>query len=158
MAASGLAAQSAPKFSGTWKLDTAQSTAVGGGNGQRANGGGAGGGLGLGPAPDQLIVTGDASSVTIEEHRGAAVSKLVLPFDGKPVPRVIASGRSSGATATSVTKWDKDRLTTMVTLPAGQNPPVQYEELRYLDLGALIVEIRQVGVPNLRRSVYTRAK
>lgn len=149
-------AQAKPGFSGAWKVDAAQSTGVGGGTGQRENaGGGRGGGLGLGPSPDRLVINEDDASVTIEEHRGAAAAKVVLAFDGKPVARAITSGRSAGATASTVTRWEKSRLTTTVTMPGGT---VQYEELRYLDLGSLIVEIRQIGAPNMRRVVYVRDK
>lgn len=157
MALPATMAQSKPGFAGTWKVDAAQSTGVGGGTGQRDNaGGGRGGGLGLGPSPERLVISEDATSVTIDEHRGAAVARIVLAFDGKPVARAIAAGRSAGATASTVSKWEKTRLTTTVAMPG--NPAVEYEEVRYLDLGSLVVEIRQIGAPNMRRVVYVRDK
>lgn len=96
--------------------------------------------------------------VLIVERRGADTARVILALDGKPEPRAIAVGRSAGATASTVSKWDKNRLTTTVTLANGATGPVQYEEVRYLEQGSLIVEIRQVGSPNARRVVYTREK
>jgi hypothetical protein len=60
-----LSAQPAPSdLSGTWILDTARSTASGGGTGGRESGTGRGGGLGLGPSPDQLTIRQSGSRMT----------------------------------------------------------------------------------------------
>jgi hypothetical protein len=147
-------------FSGTWALDISRSASAGGASGQKElPGGGRGGGLGLGPSPDQLVITETPAAVTIEEHRGAAVAQIVLALDGKPSTRIVSAGRSSGAPGAAVTKWEKGRLTTMVTLPGVNGAAdLQYEETRYLDLGFFVVEIRQIGADNMRRLVYSRVK
>lgn len=51
-------AQAPPDFSGKWKLDPGQSSAVGGGTGAgTGRGNSMGGGLGLGASPEELTIT-----------------------------------------------------------------------------------------------------
>ena len=158
-----VAAQQTVDFSGTWVRDAARSSAVGGGRGSGGGNptGGQGGGLGLGQAADKLIVTQNAQTLSIEEHRGDVVSRVVYRLDGSKSTNAIAAGRSSGASFTSTSAWKDGRLVTTITYPmsARSRETVVMEEIRSIDRdGFLVVEITIKGQPNVRRSVYARPK
>ena len=123
-------AQTAPDFSGRWKLDPARATATGGGTGRGTGGGtGGGGGLGLGPSPDQLMIRQSPASLTIEERRGTSTSRVTYALDGKKQSNRITSGRGTGGSATSVSAWKDARLVTTITAPGapGTRQTIQYE-------------------------------
>ena len=158
-----VAVQQPVDFSGTWIRDAARSAAVGGGRGAGGGNptGGQGGGLGLGPAPDRLVIAQTAQSLSIEEHRGDAVSRVVYKVDGPKSTNAIAAGRSMGGSFTSTSVWKDGRLVTTITYPmsATSTDTVVMEEIRSIDRdGFLVVEASIKGQPNLRRSVYARPK
>jgi hypothetical protein len=151
-----------PDFSGTWILDAARSSAVGGGQGGGNGRGrvGGGGGLGLGPSADELTIAQTSTTLTIAERRGSATSRIVLTLYGTPSTRTIAAGRNSGGTATSTSTWKDRHLITVVVTPAepGSRDTVRYTETRFLDGDSLVVEVTMSGSPNARRSVYARQR
>jgi hypothetical protein len=157
------ASQAGVDFSGKWTIDRARSSATGGGRGAGggAPGGGQGGGLGLGPAPDALVITQSAQTLTIEEHRGGDVSRVIYRLDGKPTTNTIAAGRSTGGISNATSAWQNKRLVTTITYPlsATSKDTVVMEEVRSIDPdGSLVVETTIMGQPNRRRSVYVRPK
>ncbi|HEX5217555.1 MAG TPA: hypothetical protein VFV98_18975 [Vicinamibacterales bacterium] len=151
-----------PDFSGTWVLDAARSSAVGGGNGSGAGRGrvGGGGGLGLGPSAEELTIVQTPAALTITERRGTATSRVVLALSGHPWTNTITAGRNSGGTATSTSTWKDRQLVTVVVAPAepGSRETVRYTETRSRDGDALVVEITMAGSPNSRKSVYARKR
>ena len=158
-----VAVQAPVDFSGTWIRDADRSSAVGGGRGAGGGNpaGGQGGGLGLGPAPDRLIVTQTPQTISIEEHRGDVVSRVVYRLDGSKSTNAIGAGRSAGGSSTSTSAWKDRRLVTAITYPMSANSAatVMMEEIRSIDRdGFLVVETAIKGQPNIRRSVYARPK
>jgi hypothetical protein len=158
---STLSAQPASSdLSGTWILDTARSTASGGGTGGRESGTGRGGGLGLGPSPDQLTIRQSGSLMTVEERRGTVTTLLSFAIDGARTGNTVPSGRNSGESAMYVSVWKNGRLETAIMAPRapGTDETVTYTEVRYLNAdGSLVVETTIAGRPNRRTAVYTRA-
>lgn len=158
-----VAVQAPVDLSGTWIRDAARSSAAGGGRGAGGGNptGGQGGGLGLGAAPDKVVITQRAQSLSIEEHRGSAVSRVVYRLDGVKSTNAISAGRSAGASFTSTSVWKDGRLVTTITYPAGATgtDTVVMEEIRSIDRdGFLVVETTIKSQPNLRRTVYARPK
>lgn len=151
-----------PDFSGTWVIDAARSSAVGGGNGSGAGRGrvGGGGGLGLGPSAEELTIVQTSATLTLTERRGSATSRVVLTIDGQPSTNAIAAGRNSGGIATATSAWQDRRLVTTVVAPAepGSRDTVRYTETRFLDGNVLVVEITMAGSPNSRKTVYVRKR
>ena len=125
-----------PNFTGTWTLDVAKSAAVGGGRGTvDTPGGGRGGGLGLGPAADSVTITQTTETLTIDERRGTATSRVVYRLDSTSGVNVLAAGRNAGAKASSLSRWQGSRLVTTVTVAtspdsAGQRPAAPIGHLR----------------------------
>lgn len=151
-------AQAPPDFSGKWKLDQADSSSVGGGNGSRRGGGaGQGGGLGLGPSANELTIKQTPASMTIDEHWGAgSSSRRVYELDGKKKSNQVGAGR--GVAATTVSMWVDRQLVTTIAV-AAQGGSREYKETRYLDdNGRLIVETTVAVAPNSRKAVYVREK
>lgn len=155
-------AQSRPDFSGVWTQDTARTASVGGGRGQRESaGGGRGGGLGLGPPAEQLTIQQTMTTLTVDERRGTATSRIVYALTGKTSKNAIVAGRGSGTTAQYVSKWKDARLITTITAQVSSvnKTKVQYDETRYVDAdGSLVVETTMVGQPNMRRLVYAKSR
>ena len=154
-----VAAQAPPDFSGTWKLDPNQSSAVGGGTGAGTGGGNSmGGGLGLGPSPETLTITQTATTLTIEQP-GSRVTKLVYRLDGRDSRGTMPAGQGATRSATFKSAWKDGKLvTTMITEGPGGRGLITYEETRYLTAeGTLVVETRDPSRGNLRRVVYRRA-
>jgi len=151
-----------PDFSGTWVLDAARSSAVGGGQGGGRGRGrvGGGGGLGLGPSADELTIAQTPAALTITERRGSATSRVVLTLDGKPSTNTIAAGRNSGGSAKATSAWRDRQLITIVVAPAepGSGETVRYTETRFLDGDSLVVEVTMSGSPNARKTVYVRQR
>ena len=150
--------QAPPDFSGKWKLDQSQSSAVGGGTGAgTGRGNSMGGGLGLGASPEELTITQNATTLTIEQ-RGSVVSKVVYRLDGSESRGSMPAGERTRA-ATFKSAWKDGKLvTTMVTEGPGGRGLITYEETRYLTPeGTLVVETRDPSRGNLRRVVYRRA-
>lgn len=90
-----VAGQGPVDFSGTWIRDADRSSATGGGRGAGGGNprGGQGGGLGLGPAPDTLVHTQNTQTLSIEEHRGGGVSRVVYRLDGFLVVETTIKGQ-----------------------------------------------------------------
>jgi len=152
-------AQSAVDFSGHWKLDPAMRDSRGGGRGAGSGGGGGqGGGLALGPAPDDLVIRQDATSLTIEQH-GAVVRKLTYKLDGKEFKIDLPAGPSTRS-GSAKTHWDGERLVTTIVAasPRAGGQPVTYEEVRYLADGHLVVEVSMAGREGWRKLVYAKVK
>jgi hypothetical protein len=149
-----------PDFSGAWKLDTAASSAAGGG---RGNGTGptrgTGGGLALGPSPSAMTIRQDASSLAIEYRTGAATTRVRYFLDGRESRGTMpVGGRGTAVPAVFTSAWEDARLvTTMVIKPDGQ-PAREYREVRSLAAdGSMVVEITRRDLPdNSRRSVYRK--
>jgi hypothetical protein len=162
LTATTLVIPSVPDFSGTWTHDSGRSTSTGGGTGQKEHaGGGRGGGLGLGQVPDRLTIRQEAASLEVEEHRGAATSRIVYALDGRKGTNVVAAGQSAGGSASYASVWEGQRLVTNITMPASPEGKgtATYQEVRYLASdGALVVETTMAGRANARRVVYTRSK
>jgi len=152
-------AQSTPDLSGHWKLDPSLRASRGGGRGAGTGGGGGqGGGLALGPAPQDLVIRQDATSVTIEQ-KGAVVRKLVYKLDGKEFRIDLPAGPTTRS-GSAKSHWDGDRLMTTIVAasPRAGGPPVTYEERRYLSDGHLVVETSMTGREGWRQLVYDRVK
>jgi hypothetical protein len=149
-----------PSFAGKWALDVAASSSAGGGRGTvDTAGGGRGGGLGLGPSAEALIVGQTAGTLTIDERRGEATTRVVYRLDGANAEIRLGAGRSAGAAATAVSRWQGSRLITTITLPAaaGQDAVI-YEESRWIEPDhSMVVEIRRPGLTNFRRSIYRKS-
>jgi hypothetical protein len=148
-----------PDFSGTWILDTNRSSAIGGGTGGGGGGGGRGGGIGLGPAADRLTITQDATTLTVEERRGASSSRLVYALDGRKMVNTIPAGRNAGAPATSIGRRDKGRFVMTISAPfaPGRAGSVEYREVWSLEPdGSLVIETTISGQPNVRKSAYKK--
>jgi hypothetical protein len=158
---STLSAQAASSdLSGTWILDTARSTASGGGTGGRESGTGRGGGLGLGASPDQLTIRQSGSLMTVEARRGTTTTLLSFAIDGTRTGNTVSSGRNSGESAMHVSVWKNGRLETAITAPRapGTEETVTFNEVRYLNAdGSLVVETTMAGRPNKRTAVYRRS-
>ncbi len=147
-----------PDFSGTWKMDAARGSATGGG---RGGGRGTGGGLGLGPSAEVLTIRQDTKTLVVEERRGTDTARMTYAFDGRAVSNTIPAGRSAGAKAIYVSRWDGDRLVTKITAPAGRgsSDTAEYQEIRSLDPdGSMLLETTLPGQPNARKVVYVKVK
>jgi hypothetical protein len=147
-------------FAGEWTLDGAGSSATGGGRGQVDTvGGGRGGGLGLGPSAEWLDVRQTSDLLNIEERRGHETARIIYRFD-RSESIVLPAGRNAGTEAIALSRWEGSRLVTTITLPAtAVGGATTYEETRWLEAdGSMVVEIRRPGDPNLRRTVYRRAR
>ncbi len=146
-----------PDFAGTWTLDPAMSSSVGGGRGQGTGAGNQrGGGLGLGPSPSAITITQTAATITIEQ-KGASVSKVVYVPDGSAHQGKLPAGGGTRP-ATFRSTWQGNKLVTTITADAPQGRgPVTYEEVRYLTPdGQLAVETRDLARGNSRRVLYRR--
>src|SRR5262249_28025056 len=106
-----------PDFAGTWRIDDAVGSSVGGGQGGRSDKGGRGGGLGIGPSADTLKITQTDATLIVEERRGDAKSQLTYRLDGKPVTNKIPAGRNAGQDESFVSVWDGATLVTTITMP-----------------------------------------
>lgn len=151
-------AQGPPDFSGSWKLDQADSSSTGGGTGARTGGGGGqGGGLALGPSAENLTITQTATSMTIEEHWASGGSaRRVYPLDGRQANNTLGAGR--GTTAASSSTWVNRKLVTTLAVTANGSSR-ELQETRYLDdKGRLVVETMMPGRPNSRRSLYNKVR
>lgn len=162
LAACIVRSQTAPNFSGTWKIDPTRASAVGGGSGQRAGGNGGngmGGGLGLGPPADTVVIVQTPAALTIDERRGAATAHLVYGLDGKASRNPMPAGQHAGHEADYISVWNADRLTTRVSVPASPDGTgsAQYVETRYIEKDrSMVLEIRAVGQSNMRHVVYVK--
>jgi hypothetical protein len=148
-------------FAGVWRLDSAKTSAVGGGTGTgRGGGGGNGGGIGMGPAPDSLTVLQNTLNLTFVQSRGATTSRVTFLLNGREMANPIGTG-GGARQGVYVSAWVESRLVTTITAPAakGSTTIVTYQDVRYIDAsGELVVEISIPGRPNSRRVVYTRLK
>jgi hypothetical protein len=141
-------------FAGTWTLDAAKSSSVGGGQG---GGRGTGGGLGLGASADRLVIRQDAKTLVVEEHRGSDTATITYALDGKPSTNALPAGRNAGRPATYSSHWDGETLVTTIDAPGapGSTDRVQYRETRSLDRdGAMAIEVTIPGQENSRKVVY----
>lgn len=148
-----------PDLAGTWTLDPARSSAVGGGQGGGRGQGrsGGGGGLGLGPSAPQIAIAQNATVVVIDETWPAATLRKELKLDGTAAQYVVAMGENAGQPARATSSWKADRLISTVAV-AGKDATRTYVEERYRDGEALIVEIRLAGSSNSRTTVYVRKR
>lgn len=156
LAAHGLRAQTPTDFSGRWRLDTAQSSAVGGAGGSgRGSGNSTGGGLGLGPSPTDITIAQTATTITIEQ-RGTPVAKIVYRLDGKESRGKMPAGPGT-RDATFKTAWQDGRLVTAIDTVTPRGGRLSLQETRYLaDADTLVVETQDPSRGNTRRVVYRR--
>jgi hypothetical protein len=94
----GASAQNRPDVSGHWVLDQSGSSAVGGGEGDKngvasGGGGGRGGGLGLGAPIGEVTIRQNASSLTVDEQRGAQTLQTTYRFDRRKVTNTMWVGK-----------------------------------------------------------------
>ena len=150
-------AQSNPDFSGTWAMDAAHSSSVGGGRGgAKGPGAGMGGGLGLGPPPATLKIKQDAKTLRIDQA-GAVVGTLTYRLDGAEAKGKWPAQGGATRAATFHSEWKGGRLVTTITTKGAKGEPVTFQDVRYLDAdGLLVTEISIVGQENLRRTAYRK--
>jgi hypothetical protein len=164
--ASTVSAQTRPDFSGRWTLDVRDSSAAGGGEGDKtgvASGGGGrrGGGLGLGAPIGEVIIRQNSRTLTVEERRGTAQIRLVYQLDGSAVTNQMWIGNITRGHATKAefrSKWDGPQLVTTITtnVPDAAGAVV-FKEVRSLDAqGRMVVDIASEGKPGRRTAVYRR--
>lgn len=161
LTASANAQSSHPDFSGTWRQDTAQTASVGGGRGSRENaGGGRGGGLGLGPAATELVITQNATMLTVIERRDTTTNRIVYSLTEASQQNALPAGRNAGVTANYTSAWKSQRLETRVIIPAAAGRErLEYIETRFLDGdGSLVVETTTPAGTNTRHLVYRRTR
>jgi hypothetical protein len=93
------------------------------------------------------------------EIRGETKTRVVYRLDGTRAQIRIGAGRSAGATATAVSRWQGNRLITTITVPATpEQGAITYEESRWIEPDhSGVVEIRRPGLTNDRRSVYRKS-
>jgi hypothetical protein len=96
--------QAKPNFSGTWKLNTEKSDAMGGGGG---------GGM----TPGALVITQTATELTTEQTFGDQVRKATYYLDGRESTN--PGGR--GGEAKSKTRWEGNSLIIETTSMMGEN-------------------------------------
>ena len=138
--ATGLSAQSKPSFAGEWKKVADQ-------------------GQGQGEPGVDLIITQDATSMTVEDRRGAqpsAPAKLTYKLDGSASKNTTA-GRSGAAPMEQVSKamWAGNKLVVTTATAAGE------EKRTFSMQGAdLIVETsapaRSGGAPSITKVTYQK--
>jgi hypothetical protein len=151
-------AQTAPDFSGMWRLDPQQSTTSGGGTGGgRGRGNQTGGGVGLGPPPQRLVIKQDAETLSVEERGDSGVSHIQYGLAGQPKVNQVGLG-GGGATAAGSYKsaWEGAKLVTTIGLSVGPQSR-QLREVRFLRPdGAMVVETTVAGRGG-RSTVYVRS-
>ncbi len=133
---------------------------MGGGRGKReVAGGGRGGGLGLGPAATELVITQNATTLTVTEQRDTATTRLLYSLEGGSQQNQLPAGKLAGVVAKYKSEWKGQRLQTHITVPAAPGrSQLEYIETRYLDAdGTLVVETTTTTGANARRLVYKRA-
>jgi hypothetical protein len=155
--ASPVANQATPDFSGTWVIEPGLAGATGGGGGGgRGGGNSVGGGLGMGPSPSELVITQDASTLTINQ-RGGRVSRVVYRLNGSETKGQMPAPGNTTRAATFRSLWKESRLVTTIVTRAEQGGSVTLEEQRYLDpKGQMVVEYSIPGQANSRRTVYKK--
>jgi hypothetical protein len=134
--AAGLVAQAKPGFAGEWKMVAA--------NGQGE------------PGVD-LIITQDATSMTVEDMRGApAPGKLTYKFDGS-VSKNMMAGRGGGAPTEQVSKamWVDNNIVVTTTTGAGEAKRTFSMEGGYLVVQTSAAA-RDGRAPNVTKATYKR--
>ncbi len=159
-------AQNRPDFSGHWVLDQSGSSTVGGGEGDKngvASGGGGrrGGGLGLGAPIGEVTIRQNATSLTVDEQRGARTLQTTYRFDRRKVTNTMWVGnitRGRATTAVFTSRWDGAQLVTTMSVKLPDTPNVgTFKEVRSLDAsGRMVVELTADGKPGNRKAVYRR--
>ena len=135
MMAAGVVAQAKPSFAGEWKMDVPQ---------------------GQGSPGVDLIITQDATSMTVESPKAPAPVKLTYKLDGS-VSKNMMAGRGGGAPTEQVSKamWAGNKLVVTTTTCAGEE-----KRTFSMDGGILVVETsapaRNGGAPNITKVTYQR--
>jgi hypothetical protein len=115
--AAGLVAQGKPSFAGEWKMDVP---------------------MGQGSPGVDLIITQDATSMTVEDMRGRAPApvKLTYKLDGS-VSKNTMAGRGGGAPTEQVSKaiWTGNKVVVTTTTSAGEE-----KRTFSMEAGNLVVE------------------
>jgi len=137
LTAVGVMAQAKPSFAGKWTRDMTASPmpAPGGPGGGR--GGFGGGGLG-----NDLTITQDAATLTLEYMSGGqapAPVKLVYKLDGSESKNTITTGRGAQE-QTAKAAWDGAKLVVTTTTQFGES-----KRSFALEGGSLAVETTQAG-------------
>jgi hypothetical protein len=137
-------AQAKPSFAGEWKIATNQAD----------DGGGRGGGPGL-----DLVITQDATSMTVEYVRGPAPAsaKLTYKLDGSVSRNTIYGSGRSGASTELVSKavWAGSAIVVTTTTGSGEE-----KRTFSIDAGYLVIETAAAaakgGVQTTSKVVYQR--
>jgi hypothetical protein len=136
IASAGIFAQAKPSFAGKWTRDAAPA-------GDPAAGGGRGRGMGGGGLGQELTITQDATTLTIEYMGGGrnpAPQKLTYKLDGSESKNA-APGRGGAATElVSKAAWTGNTLVVTTTTPNGER-----KQVFSLDGGKLVVETTTPG-------------
>src|SRR5689334_21291382 len=142
LAAVSLVAQAKPSFAGKWVMDAAAAPAPPAGGG----GGGRGGGRGGGGLGQELTITQDANTMTIEYMAGGqapAPVKLVYKLDGSAsVNKMMARGAEVEQTSKAV--WAGSTLVVTTQINMGGNA-VEQKRVFAIEGGNLTIETTQPG-------------
>jgi hypothetical protein len=132
--AAGVVAQTRPSFAGEWKMVIAR---------------------GQGEPGVDLIITQDATAMTVEYMRGQAPAKLTYKLDGS-VSKNMMAGRGGGAPTEQVSKamWAGNNIVVTTTTGGGEE-----KRTFSMDGGDLVVETSapaRMGAPNITKVTYKR--
>jgi hypothetical protein len=127
--AAGVVAQTKPSFAGEWKMVIAR---------------------GQGEPGVDLIITQDATAMTVEYMRGQAPAKLTYMLDGS-VSKNMMAGHGGGAPTEQLSKalWAGNNIVVTTTTGAGDE-----KRTFSMDGGDLVVEISapaRIRAPNVTR-------
>jgi hypothetical protein len=111
--AAGLVAQAKPSFAGEWKMDVP---------------------MGQGSPGVDLIITQDATSMTVESPKAPAPMKLTYKLDGSVSKNTMAGG-SAPAEQVSKAIWAGNKVVVTITTSAGEE-----KRTFSMDGGNLVVE------------------
>lgn len=161
--ASTAQAQEKPNFSGTWKLDPAQSQMGGGMGGGRPGGGGGGGGGGGMGAAQEVTIAQDGTTLRITMTVMGEARTQSFDLAGKPSTNQMAMGRMGGEMVTTST-WDGNKLVTTgssnITTPQGAMS-IQTREVRSLSADGKTMTVETTRTTpmgeNTTKLVYTRS-
>jgi hypothetical protein len=163
LAATDLAAQARPDFSGSWTMVAPAAPAAapaapagGGGGGGGGRGGGRGGGGGLGMT---ATLAQTAGQLTVTRQQGGAEVRLVYNLDGSE-SRNTVQGRGGAMEQVSRARFDAGKLIITTTVNAGAAPVETTMALSLNAQGQLVVENTGVGrgggAPTTTTLTYTK--
>jgi hypothetical protein len=150
MMAVGVLAQAHPSFAGKWTREAPADGAAAGGGGGR--GGGRGGGFG-----QEVTITQDANTITMEYMQGrGGTQKRVYKLDGSDSVNEVMGRGGEAAPQTSKAVWEGNKLSITTTTGFGET-----KQVLSLEGADLVVEQtnpgREGGAPTTTKIVYKKA-